>query len=148
MTVHSTSTLMIARRYPESLAQFQKTLGRDPNFGPAHLKLSFLYATMGRFAEAEGEMQKFSPTPGNWSADAKGYNGLALVILPKLGDWQADAAVTSALAGDRDKTIEYLNQAFSNQDTDLILSIRFPALDPLRSDPRFEDVMRRLGVPQ
>jgi len=142
------ATLMVAHRYPEAIAQFQKTLERDPSFGPAHLKLSYLYATMGRFAEANSEMQKFSPTPGHWSADAKGYNELSLVALPKLGEWQADAALTFAVRGDRDKAIEYLNKAFSDQSSELPLGIRFPALDPLRSDPRFADLMHRLGLPE
>jgi eukaryotic-like serine/threonine-protein kinase len=141
------ATLMIARLYPEALAQFQRTLERDPNFGPAHLKLSFLYATTGRFAEAISEMQKFSPIPANWSADAKGYNELAVVALPKVGDWYADAALTFAVRGDRDKAFEYLNRALSDQSTDLILDVRFPVLDSLRADPRFLDLMRRLGLP-
>lgn len=55
--------LMQAHRYPESLAQFQKVLARDPNFDPAHYKLSQLYATIGRFAEAVREIQGESPKP-------------------------------------------------------------------------------------
>jgi Tfp pilus assembly protein PilF len=142
------ATLMIARRYPEAIAQFQKTLERDPNFGPAHLKLSFLYATTGHFAEADSEMQKFSPTPGNWSADAKGYNELAVATLPKLGEGTADAALTFAVRGDREKALEYLERALSEQSTGLTLDVRFPALDPLRSDRRFADLMHRLGLPE
>ena len=142
------ATLMCARRYPEAIAQFQKTLERDPNFGPAHLKLSYLYATMGRFAEANSELQKFSPAPGNWSADAKGYNELAVTALPRVGDAPADTALSFALRGDREKTFEYLERAYSEQATGLSQDVRFPALDPLRSDPRFVDLMRRLGLPQ
>jgi tetratricopeptide (TPR) repeat protein len=148
VNTNDAATLMIARRYPEALAQFQKTLERDPNFGPAHLKLSFLYATTGRFTEAISEMQKFSPIPGNWSRDAKGYNELAVVALPKVGDWYADAALTFAVTGDRDKAFEYLDRALSDQSTDLILVVRFPVLDPLRADPRFVELMRGLGLSQ
>ncbi len=142
------ATLMVAHRYPEAIAQFQKSLERDPNFAPAHLKLSYLYATMGRFAEANSEMQKFSPTPGNWSADARGYNELSLVALPKMGEATADIALSFTVRGDRDKAFEYLNKAFSDQSSELNSDIRFPALDSLRSDPRFVDLMRRLGLPQ
>ena len=142
------ATLMVARRYPEAIAQFQKTLERDPNFGPAHLKLSYLYATMGRFAEANGEMQKFSPVPGNWSADAKGYNELSLKALPQVGDAPADTVLSFALRGDREKAFEYLERAYSEQSTGLTQDVRFPALDSVRSDPRFVDLMRRLGLPQ
>jgi serine/threonine protein kinase/Tfp pilus assembly protein PilF len=141
------ATLMVAHRYPEAIAQFQKTLQRDPNFPPAHLKLSYLYATMGRFAEANDEMRKFAPAPGNFSADAKGYTQVALVSLGQLGDWQADAALTFAIKGDRDKAFEYLENAFSERSTELTAGIRFPALDSLHSDPRFADLLRRLGLP-
>ena len=56
--------LMVARHYPESLAQFQKVLDRDPNFPPAHYRLSQLYATTGRFPEAVNELRKvFSKQP-------------------------------------------------------------------------------------
>ena len=40
MNTNYATTLMDAHRYPEALAQFQKTLERDPNFGPAHHKLA------------------------------------------------------------------------------------------------------------
>jgi hypothetical protein len=71
-------TLMIAGRYPESVAQFKKVLDRDPSFAPAHYKLSQLFATTGQFGQAESEFQQFEPAPGSWSADAKGYSRLTL----------------------------------------------------------------------
>jgi Tfp pilus assembly protein PilF len=148
MNTNYAATLMIAHRYPEAIAQFQKTLERDPNFGPALIKLSFLYATMGRFAEANSAMQKYSHATGNFSADAKGYSDLAVIGLKKAGDWKADVALTYVIEGDRNKAFEYLNDAISEQSSEIILSIRFPAYDPVRSDPRFVDVMRRLGLPQ
>ena len=80
--------LMMAHRYPEALEQFRKTLERDPDFRPAHYKFSELYATTGHFAEALGELQKFSPTPGSWNADARGYADLMLAVSVKQG-WHA-----------------------------------------------------------
>src|SRR5262249_10521656 len=76
-------TLMMARRYPEALAQFQKTLARDPNFKPGHFKLSQFYATTGRFAEGVDELQKYATTPGSFSRDANGYLALTLAMEPK-----------------------------------------------------------------
>jgi serine/threonine protein kinase/tetratricopeptide (TPR) repeat protein len=140
--------LMIAHRYPEALAQFQKTLERDPNFGPAHLKLSHLYATIGNFEQALSELQKFSPTPGSFNADAKGYNEATLVRLPKQMDWQAYVAMTFAFRGDHDGAFEHLEKAFSDRDPNLMFAIRFPALDSLHSDPRYADFMHRLGLPE
>ncbi len=70
--------LMEAHRYPESLAQFQKVLERDSGFAPAHYKLSQLYATTGRFADAVNELQGAFPKPIPVSSDAKGYLQLIL----------------------------------------------------------------------
>jgi serine/threonine protein kinase/tetratricopeptide (TPR) repeat protein len=138
--------LMQARRYPESLAQFQKVLARDPNFNPAHYKLSQLYANTGRFAEAVDEMQKIFPKPIPASHDAKGYLALTLAMINS--DRSAAVAVAAALAGDRNQAFEYLEKAYADGDSELLFVIRFPALDPLRSDPRFKDLMRRLGLPE
>jgi hypothetical protein len=60
----------------------------------------------------------------------------------------ADIGVALALAGDRKKAFEYLEKAFSEEDSDLVLAVRHPALDSIRSDPRFTNLMRRLGLPE
>jgi tetratricopeptide (TPR) repeat protein len=138
--------LMEARRYPESLAQFQKVLARDPNFPPAHYKLSQLYAATGRFPEAVSEMRKAFPNLAPVSADAKGYLDLAMAMTDF--DRSSAVAVASALAGMRQQAFEYLEKAYADGDSEMLFVIRNPALDPLRSDPRFKDLMRRLGLPE
>jgi len=138
--------LMEARRYPESLAQFQKVLERDPNFTPAHYKLSQLYATEGRFAEAVSEIRKVVSTPGSWSANARSYHDLILNI--KGTDRSAALAVAAAIAGNRDEAFHYLDKGYADGDDEIRFAVRYPAMDPLRSDPRFADLMRRLGLPQ
>jgi len=140
--------LMEARRYPESLTQFQKALARDPNFLPLHYKLSYLYATTNRFPEAVSELSKtFTESkPIAVSSDARGY--LKLMMTLEGSDRSAGAAVAATLAGDRDLAFQYLEQAYANRDTELLFVIHYPALDPLRSDPRYKDLMRRLGLPE
>ncbi|MGD0179412.1 MAG: protein kinase [Terriglobales bacterium] len=138
--------LMEARRYPEALAQFQKVLARDPNFPAVHYKLSQFYATTGRFADAVNELQGAFPKPIPMSEDAKGY--LQLTLRLEGSDRSTAAAVAAALAGNRDMAFEYLEKAYSDGDNELLIAIRYPALDSLRSDPRFADLMRRLGLPE
>jgi eukaryotic-like serine/threonine-protein kinase len=140
------ATLMMAHRYPEALAEYRKVLERDPNFKPGHFKHSQLLATTGHFAEAVSELQKSYPAPGSWSADAQGYLQASLAGLPK-EEWSAARAIAFAVAGDREKSFEYLEKAYSGQDIELLLAIRYPAFDPMRSDPRYADLMRRLGLP-
>jgi serine/threonine protein kinase/tetratricopeptide (TPR) repeat protein len=138
--------LMEAKRYPESLAQFQKVLERDPNFGPAHYKLSQLYATTGRFPEAVSELRKLFSNPIAVTDDAKGY--LQLVSTLEGTDRSGAVAVASALAGDKDQAFLNLEKAYTDGDNELLICIRHPALDTLRSDPRYADLMRRFGLPR
>ena len=140
-------TLMMAHRYPESLTQFRKVQERDPAFRGTHFYISELYATTGRFGEAVSELQTFTAAPGSFSADAQGYNRLMLAagerrVLP------SEIAGSFAFVGDTNKAFEYLERGFSEEDPDLILDIRFPAFDSIRSDRRYADLMRRLGLPQ
>jgi len=138
--------LVQARRYPEALAQFQKVLARDPNFPPAHYKLSQLYAATGRFAEAVRELRQTFAKPISVREDAKGYRDLAMTL--EGSDRSALEAIASALCGERDQAFQYMEKAYSDGDDELLTAIRSPALDPLRSDPRYADLMRRLGLPE
>ncbi len=143
------SVLTMAHRYDESLAQFQKALQADPGFRPAHYKLSLLYAAMGRFGDAVSELQKFVSTPGSFSPDAKGY--VALCRASELFDrneWFSAIAVAYGYANDREKTLEYLENAYSAADEEILLAIRLPAFDFIRGDPRYADLMRRMGLPK
>jgi len=62
-------------------------------------------------------------------------------------EWLSSVAVAYGYASDREKTFEYLEKAYSQADEELLLSIRLPAFDFIRSDPRYADLMRRLGLP-
>jgi hypothetical protein len=53
-----------------------------------------------------------------------------------------------ALVGDKDKAFEQLEKAYAEVDEELINNIRFPAFDSIRSDPRYADLMRRVGMPE
>ncbi len=140
------TTLMSAHRYPEALAQFQKTLQADPHFAPGHYKFSQYYAATGNFAEAVNEMQKFTLVHGTFSPDARGY-AETLLAHATTDEWLAPIAGAYASGGDRGKAFEYLEKAYAVEDTELILLIRYPLFDSLRTDPRYADLMRRLGLP-
>ena len=140
-------TLADAHRYPEALEQFRKTLQQDPGFTTAHRKLGNIYAATGDFASAVKEVQASLPEPGSWSPDAKGYRELFQTEFdkPESMTW---VAMAMAVTGERDKAFEYLNKAFADNEIELVLCIRYPTLDPIRSDPRYADLMRRLNLPE
>ena len=147
MNTNYAATLMMAHRYPEALAEFQKELQRDPNFLPAHHKLANFYAATGDFAKGVSELQKFARTPGSWSPDAKGYRELAQAAFskPESMTW---VALAMAVTGERNKAFEYLDKALDAEEIEVVLCIRFPSFDPIRSDPRYAAIMRRLGLPE
>ncbi len=144
--------LTSAHRYPEAEAQFQKTIQSDPTFGPTHYYFSILYSVTGRYSQAIEEFRKFMPVPGSFSADAAGYNRLTLAYANKReatgNDATAATAGSFALLGNRDKTFAYLEKAYNDRDPDLIIALRSPAMDNLRSDPRYKDLVRRIGLPE
>jgi serine/threonine protein kinase/tetratricopeptide (TPR) repeat protein len=137
--------LMEMHRYPESKAQFEKTIERDPNFPPAHFKFSELYAAQGDFPNAVKEIQKWSITPLSATPDAAGYLKLVLMKEPK-DEWVSAVASAYVLVGDKDKAFEYLEKSYAARNIELMLDIRYPSFDPIRSDPRYKDLMKRVGI--
>ena len=139
--------LMDTHRYPEALAQFQKTIERDPTFKPAHHKVSELYAATGDFTNAVSELKKFTTAPGSYSEDAKGFRDLALIAFnqPEQTAW---AALALSVTGDRNRALDYLERAVSNQEIEVVLCLRYPSFDPSRSDPRYKALVGRLGLPE
>ncbi len=135
--------LMVAHRFPESLAQFQKTLQRDPNFVPAHFKLSHLYSSMGRYAEATSELKKLDEVkPEAITLDAKGYCAASQLVL---GADRSPAAAIACAASDRNLALRFFRTAYENHD---LASewVRSPEFDPLRSDPQYIEIMRSMGL--
>ena len=147
--------LMVARRYQDSLAQFNALVSREPRFGPAYYKRSQLHAVMGHFDLAVADIKTLAlianpgSKPVNETPDARGY---AQAILDTFQTDEADlpaaVAVAYSLAGDRDRAFQFLENAFNARSDELHWVIRFPALDNLHSDARYNDLLRRLGLPQ
>jgi hypothetical protein len=52
------------------------------------------------------------------------------------------------VTGEPTRALDYLEKALSNQEIEVVLDIRFPSFDPIRSDPRYKVVMSRLGLPE
>lgn len=141
--------LTIAGRNQDALTQFRKLLDSDPSFAPTHFYLSQYYAVNGRFSEAIAELKLFHAIPGSFSADANGYAKLdEIVNAESEAGSPADVAIAYAILGDRQKVFDCLEKAYAVEDGDLPMSVRYSAFDPYRSDPRFSDLMHRLGLPE
>jgi Tfp pilus assembly protein PilF len=138
-------TLMMARHFPEAVAQINKVLERDPSFGPAHFYLAQVYATQGRFADSVSEIKKIGTDPGSYSPDAQGF--IKELLSPTHGPVPANLAVAYAAAGDRNKAFEYLERAYAEDDDELLAVIRWPCFDSLHSDPRWAELLKKIGLP-
>ncbi len=70
-------------------------------------------------------------------AATRGAFGLAYVI-----------AFQSAIIGDTEEAMTWLERAYEERDPFLLVAKTDPLTDPLRSDPRFQDLLRRIGFPE
>jgi TolB-like protein/DNA-binding winged helix-turn-helix (wHTH) protein/Tfp pilus assembly protein PilF len=164
-------TYMFAGDYEKSYQQFQHTISMDPTFPLAHEYLSGLLKMTGRYEEGIEEHEKTEVLGGSSPEDAAAEANImrqALKTGGEKGMWQkslelllaaqkqpgvvpltASVAAVYALAGDKDNAFEWLNKAYTERDGDDITLVKVdPSLKNLHGDPRFVDLLRRLGLPE
>jgi len=154
--------LVIARSYDESIVQSRKTIEMDPNFALAHNQLAQAYLQKQMNAEAIAELQKAvglsagCPTCIANLARAYAASGRTSDAVKLLSDLKnhsnggySDAAEVSmvyAALGDKDQAMHWLEIGYEQRFNPGVL-LR-PGFDPLRSDPRFQDLVHRIGFPR
>jgi TolB-like protein/DNA-binding winged helix-turn-helix (wHTH) protein/Tfp pilus assembly protein PilF len=154
--------LVIAHSYDESILQSRKTIEMDPNFALAHNQLAQAYLQKHMPEEAVPELQKAVQLSGGSPTcvaslarayAASGKRGEAVKLLndlkkrsgPSYSDASEIAAIYASL-GDSDQAMDWLEKAYEERFNPGVL-LR-PGYDPLRSDPRFQDLLRRVGLPR
>lgn len=151
-----------ARRYEEAMEQQRKTLDLDPSFAPAHRSMGGALEQLGRYDEAIEEYRKGAALSSDLSATSllahtyavSGRTDEARRILGDLEEAVKEryvsayslAAVHTGL-GESDRAFEMLNRAFRERDRGMVWILVAPRLDPLRADPRFTDLLRRMKFP-
>jgi hypothetical protein len=151
-----------SRHYEEAIAQFRKTLEMDPGFYQTRSYLVDALSEVGRSDEAVAEMQRLPPPHDDIrfrfleaAIDARaGRPGKLRALSPEFSPaverkvFTAEgAAWASGLLGDYDRAFAFLERAYGERDFYLIFLNADPAFDSLRSDPRFADLVRRVGIP-
>ena len=152
-----------ARQYDQAIVQYRKALDLDPNFAPAHLVLGQTYEQKNMLKEAIAELAKGVSLSGGGAvylaslAHAYGVAGRrsdALKLILKLERLAAGQHVSSydmALAfvgvGEKDQAFSWLERAASEHAPRLMFLNVDPRFDSVRSDPRFRELVRRLGFP-
>ena len=157
--------LLLARQYDRAIASLRKTLEMDPNFALAHFRLGGAYELKGMYEEAIAEYQRAIELSGS-STDklfisanlgtayaASGRGDQARDILDRLKEQsqrryvsQVDIAEIHAALGEKDQAFEWLEKAYEARSSDLrFLKVSPSFTDSLRLDPRFTDLLRRVG---
>jgi eukaryotic-like serine/threonine-protein kinase len=147
-----------ARRYDEALAQYQKTIEMNPNFLGFYSELAQLYEEKDMFDEFMSAVNPGHPNTTytklvEQMSGKKEFEGLWKQIWLESSkvspvDWTAHyhLARTAGRLNKKDQAFEQLNRAFEVRDH-LMTQIKVdPALDSLRSDPRFADLLRRMNL--
>jgi TolB-like protein/Tfp pilus assembly protein PilF len=155
-----------SRNYNQAIDQFQKTLELDANFPPPHTFLAAAYEQKGMLKEATTAFQKaitITQGPARTQATAglgyvyavSGRKAEARKILAELQSLSehryvpaTDTALIYAGLGDKDKAFAWLDKAYEEHSFSLSNLKVEPRFDPLRSDPRFADLLRSIGFPQ
>jgi len=163
---HVGFTYLGARRYPEAVASFRKTLEVYPEWIWGWVKMGIAYAYGGRSGEAleaaehaEALIAQGGETPllrawlGVLYARAGRVNRAhaALVRLAEIGKLQSvdptDVASVYAAMGENEKAIEWLEKGYDQHAPNMSFVATLVFFDGLRQDPRFLRLMERLGPP-
>ena len=153
----------MARRYDQAIEQCEKTLEFDPVFVPAHALLGWAYLCKSMHEAAITASQRavqLSPSDtyalsslGEAHATA-GHRDEAQKVLDQLRELSKQQYVTPymvgriyAALGEKDQALDWLETAYRERATLTLLLKTDPHLDHLRSDRRFQDLMRRMNFP-
>lgn len=152
--------LYLSRDYDKAIEHEKTVLEMDENFMLTHRYLGLTYEQKGMYVEAVSEFKKavnLSARPLNLSALGHAYavagrTAEAQQVLKSARERSAqtyfpadEIALIYVGLGEKDQAFEWLDRAFAERSPWLIHLKVDPRFDPLRSDPRFADLVRRVG---
>jgi len=166
-TNHSVATAYFwAKQYDQALDQLKKTEELDPNYAEIHDALADVYERKEMYAEAISEREKTLRLSGDEGAantlmqiyQKSGYES----AMKSLWEKQLNALMQSAKQGyvspmsfvftyahlnRKDEAFEWLEKAYQERSIWLVSMKTDPQFDTLRSDPRFTEMMKKIGLP-
>jgi len=149
-------------QYAQAIDLSRRTLEMDPNFVPAHVALGATYEEQGMWPQAIGEYQKAvdlsrdNPIALASLGSAYGHSGdqsAARSVIARLQEVSKhhyvsafDLACVFASVGDSDSAFHWLEKAYAERESQMAFLNITRRMDALRSDRRFADLLRRMGL--
>jgi eukaryotic-like serine/threonine-protein kinase len=153
----------MARRYDDALEQLSRTAELEPHYPMTYWILGVLLRKMGQLEQAIAEGEKGVKLSGGspimsaalaHTLATAGERAKAIQILDDLTNLAKQKYVSPYFfagihigLGEPDRAMEFLEQSYNDRSHWLIYLHIDPSMDPLRSNPRFQDLLRRIGLP-
>jgi len=160
------SVRVSARQYDEAIAICSTVANENPTLAMAHDCLAYAYWGKRMYPQVIEEWRAYGQLSGNRDDSefaavmeqgyrSAGWNG-ALAKAIEIRQARRQSGYSSALSiarfyadlGDKDQAFHWLNTAYQEHDWLLMGLNTYFQLDPLRSDPRFAELVRKVGLPQ
>ncbi|MGA3017567.1 MAG: tetratricopeptide repeat protein [Bryobacteraceae bacterium] len=156
------TVLYVARRYDESIARCRRVLAIDPKFWWAHIIIGNCLRAKGRYADA---IREYRVLPEEDRDAAAGYLGDALALAgqrdealallrkmlsddssPDEGNGWVHTSYIQVGLGDKAGALTSLGNSYAHHETDVNYIGVDPIFDPLRNEPRFQELLKKLGL--
>jgi TolB-like protein/DNA-binding winged helix-turn-helix (wHTH) protein len=152
----------VSREYDQAIVEYRLVLGMDPNFIGAHRGLALAYEGKGMEKESVSEWEQEAMLAGlpevaegiKIAFARGGYKGALKARLTYDQHRRSEGSYVSfsrfartyAALGEKDLAVQALEKAFAEREPMAWLNVD-PEWDPIRADPRFQDLVRRAGLP-
>jgi tetratricopeptide (TPR) repeat protein len=155
--------LLMARRYDQAIVESQTVVERQPDFGYARAVLGLAYAENGRYPEAVRETQSAtrlddSPLILTFLVQIHALARNRSEAMKELQDIEQltrkryvcsyEVATSYVLLREKDLAFPWFDKAVEERSDCMVMLAVDPRLDSIRSDPRFHDLQRRVGLPR
>jgi len=154
--------LYIAKRYDEAIAQLTRAIEIDPDFALTHLNLGMTYTETGEYTSAIEALRRGAEMGGGSLFETglaigyarSGRKTDALTILRQMQELPKEhrdpvhIAWVLASLGEKASALESLEEAYAQRAPMLVTMPTFQWYDPLRDEPRFRDLFRRMNFPK
>jgi serine/threonine-protein kinase len=155
---NKTTTLFYARRYPDAVGFVNQVQSKSPELVPDPVAIADVFVALGSFDKAREWYDKAAPdywgrvTGEALLAARQGNRTASLQKLDRLRELYGDAASTqigeiNAQLGDREAALIALERAYEIKDAGLTGMLVDPWLDPVRKEPRFEAIVKKMNFP-